>query len=430
MSDFNPSNALVRNAWEATEQYLPTTGFHCHDFVSESLSANYEQIQQRSITNAGQRPVASPSKIGNEGQIEVDWNAEGHLHYLANLQKNYSVSNPATGVYVTKMAPSEANAAPSTMMVEVWRDDDLAHVNKGCRVRSVTFNAGLRQFIQGSIDLLAARSDYWGAATQTAGTGSSLPQLRGLPNYTNWALADHDIYFTWTDYANKVGKFKIGAAASFGATTVTISGVDTWVEAIDSNGGARIGDRAMPVDILFDLLAAGADSDIFKITGARGVWTPTLPDVVPANEIYALIVVDGEEFVCNQFNLTVTRPVAPIYSIGGRYARVIRERGQRTVDGTLNREYISTELRKKLERAQEFEFYASYQNGVAIGSTAYESEIKLTAKKCVLSGPTPTVGGQDQMDENLNFSCHPSDDGTYPDDLTIEVTSTISDPTA
>lgn len=126
MGTFNPSDGLMRNALEASEGILVDSGYHDHDFVSESLTSLQEVIEQRSITRNAQRPLSAESKIAVGGTFDTDLNAEGHIHYLANAQRKFTTDIFSAGVaFKHKLAPSAGTAFPTTMQVEVWRADDL-----------------------------------------------------------------------------------------------------------------------------------------------------------------------------------------------------------------------------------------------------------------------------------------------------------------
>lgn len=428
---FNPSNGLMRNALESTEQVPVNTGFAYHDFVSEGLTPLSEVIEQRSITRNAQRPVSAESKIGVGGPFEVDLNAEGHLRYLANLQRKYSVTNPDTGVYIAKLAPSATTAFAETMMVEVWRDDDMAALYKGGRVGSLALNLGLRQFFQATFNMVFSMADFWAYAANVAGSGDT-PYLRGLPRYDLFTAADHDLYLKCVEASSFTFAAKVGAASSYGSDTFTMEDVGKWYEVIDSDGAARIGTKGLKVEAMFAIFNSLADDDEWRFDGERGEWVPTYPDVLPMNEVYAEIIVDGEEFRTNALTLNIERPVTPIYSIGGRFPKLVRERGRRQVGGTLNREYLDTSLVKKLLSAQSFRLEIVSETNVPIGSTAYYHGIRTVSPLCILSGPVPTIQSETQMDENLTFTCHPDpdDSGGDVDDISIYVTSTKTTPAA
>lgn len=432
MGDFNPSNGMMRNALEATEGILVNSGFHYHDFVSESLTSLQEVIEQRSITRSAQQPLSAESKIALGGQFDTDLNAEGHVHYLANAQKKFDTSTLTTGVYQHKLAPSAGTAFPTSMQVEVFRDDDMPQVFHGSRVNQVSLGLGLRQFLQCQFGIISPMADYWRYPTQEAGSGGPFPLLRGLANYANRTAADPDIYMKCISAASKTFAVKIGNAATYGATLNTITNATTWYDLVDSNGTGRIGDKGIKVEGYFPNFTSLADNDEWKWSAARAEWVPVYPDVVPFNEVYAEIIVDGEEFRTNQLTLNLTRPVTGIYSIGGRFPKLVRERGRRQVAGTLVREYLTNDLRIKLENAKTFALRVVAETNIPIGSTAYYHAIEAIAPLCRLGGPTPTIGSETQMDENLTFTCHPdpTDGDGNVDDLQLYVTNSIANITA
>lgn len=441
MADFNPANGLIRNAWEATEGVVPASGWHYHDFVSESLSSIAETILPRSITTNSQQPVGSPSKINIAGGIEVDWNAEGHLHYLAALQSKYTHTNLTAGVEELILGPGQDDPVAETQSLEIWRDDDMAQLIRGARIRECSFNLGLRQFAQGSIQVLGTRADYWADPSRVDAGGGTPPttlQLRGIPNHTDWTAADGDLYMKITTATGGPppttvkAKFKIGSASSYGSVETTLVSGD-WAIALDSTTGVRYGDRGIPVEFYCNNFTTFAVNYEWKFDRERATWVPVMPDVVPFNEIYAEISIDGgSPERMNQVQFTVTRPVVAVFAIGKRFAWLVRERGMRTVTGSFQREYLDTNLRKKLERAKEFYLRVTCTNGIPIGSTAYEHTMELIAPKCMMGGATPSIGGQDQMDENPTFTCHPdsTDPDGFVDDITIRIVSSIADPTA
>lgn len=99
--------------------------------------------------------------------------------------------------------------------------------------------------------------------------------------------------------------------------------------------------------------------------------TPVYPDVIPFNEVYAEIYVDGATFRTNQLSLNLPSGCRCLLLIGGRYPVLIRERGRRQVGGTLVREYLDVELRKKLERSRTFGLRLLAETNILIPTTAY-----------------------------------------------------------
>lgn len=430
MPDFNPAQTQIRNAWETVAEIPAETSWHYHDFINESLSTEPGAIQDPSISDAGEEPEDLESKIDTNGAINVALNAEGHAHYLACfMEHSANPVNLSGGAYGHKLAPGETDVDfPETMTVEVNRDDGMPQLHKGADVTGVNFSLSPRGLLTTTFNLISARADYWDAAAQTAGSGGPLPTMRGLLNYDNWTLADPNIFVKCISAAGKTFRAKRGTAASYDGTyNMTFANAATWYPVYDEQATPeRLGTRALETEIYFPNFTSLADNDEWRFDAARGVWVPTLPDVPKFNEIYALIYIDGATFRLKQFTLNCTKPGEADFNIGGRFADEVIKRGRRSYRGTLNRRYVSTELRKRLESGKTFSFQLICYSGVIIGTSAYEHMFKATSMRCKFTGRTPVVGGQSQLDENLNFSCHPSDDGTYPNAMTFELVNSIA----
>lgn len=435
--DFNPANALIRHAWETIPGIPDEANWHDHEMLSESISGDYATITPKSITQNAQVPEGQPSKITFGGGIPIEWDSEQYSRYLANIQRGGSVTTPTAGVERHKLAPSETDVTfPDTMSVEVSRDDGSPQINIGNRVNSVKFSAAPSSFFVGEIGLAIERGEYWAPTARIdvlGGAEPDYPYIRGLPKYDDWittAAAGQVRLKVSALPGGGVITFlaKLGTGA-YGATTFDVvvgndsQGRPRFTEVINSNGGLRLGTRDLPVEIHVSAIADYVLNQEFSIQRERTVWTAAYPDVPKFNEIYMKILLGesfatAEEFEIDGFDLTITRPAEPKFAIGGRHAKRVKQRGQRTVTGSIKREYLSTILRKRLERAHPAWLLCSAFDGNVIAG-GYEGELSLVCGRFILGGKTPSVGGQDSMDENYTFTAHPSGDATYPDDVTI-----------
>lgn len=439
MPDFNPSNGLVRASHETTAGVARETGWHYMEFVDEDISPEYGTIDSNSISNNSQRPKSQPSKINSGGNLNVELDAEGHAIFFANVQKHSATpTNPGSGdVYVHKLAPSETDVDFSnTLTIEISRDDDNPSLNKGCRVNNIEVSIEPENFVLTTFGVAVERSEYYGAAVETSVSTTPVdPLIRGLPKYSDWILADGDVFVKVGSIAGAPNSItiqtKIGAAASFDTNTPITVPVATWTELWSTDATPeRLGTRDIPLQIYWTAFTNVAANDTWRFDRERAVWTPVYPDIPKFNEIYASVLIDGTEYEIDQVTLTITRPAEPKHAIGGRHAKRIKERGRREVGGTFQREYLDVGLKKKLERAQEFELSIRAYSGEEIDN-GYEHSIEFISKKCVFgTSKHATISGNDQMDESYPFTCHPSADVTYPDDMTIVITNTIADLTA
>jgi hypothetical protein len=451
--EFNPANALIRMGYESIPGIEPTT-WHDHMMVSESLSSDAPTIQRASITQASQRPMGAPTKISCNGDLQLEFDPESYMRYLANLQKHGSVTNPASGVYAHKLAPSETDEDyPASIGVEVWRDDGSGHRFADGRVANMEFSLAPRSFLKTKVGLIFARADYWSAPTEVEdGTTPNTVklQIRGLPQYDDWTTESNgalpSLWVKVTDITNiATGSIKVKS----GYGTVTAGPVQVAPspypsdESIvyvgnDADGqpiwnalgiaGAWVGDRAMPIEVHLSDSTGYQVNDEYRFDVVRPIWVPDYPDVPVFNEIFAFIYIDGTKYQIQDFTASITSPVQPIEAIGGRYAWTTRTRGMREVSIKLGREYLSTTLRKRLETGTPFLFRCDAYTGNEF-ETGYEHELHLVSPQCVAGGKTPTVGGQSDMKESVDATCHPDPENTdgYVDDITIEVQNSEAD---
>lgn len=440
--DQNPANGLLSMAWESVPTVLPAdASFVDFNFVSESLSNDAETIQDDSITALAQRPVALPSKVKTGGNVVLRAMAEGGLpRLIANIQGKADMTEVvASTVYIGKYAPSMTElTAPETFSTRVWRDDNLPQYGRGSRVRSLDFSIQQRGLLQVTANIIQQRSDYWSYPTvvNEGSANTHRPRLQGIPNYAQF-LAGNLVRFKVTDVTGLpttiTGRAKFTSGASYGSTDINVligeddAGFPLVAEAYD-DAGNRIGTRAMPVEvILHDGTGYQVDDEYQFDYGT--VWTPSYADCPVFNEIFAKVLIDDEEFKVTQATMKIEGVAEADFAIGGRFAWNVINRGQRQVSIGLQRRYLDIKLRRRLETGQPFKFVLDCFGGQAI-SGSYEHEFHWTSTNCIPSGTTPVIGGNNQMDEQYNATCHPNaDDVNYPDDVTIEIQSTEADVT-
>lgn len=446
--EFNPANAQMRVGHETFEGIYPTT-WHDHKFSSEGLSNELSEIQLDDIVNNAQAERGLPSKIKVDGQIEVNLDPESYLPYFVNAQSQNSTTTPATDVYIHRLAPSEATAAPNTLSVEVWRDDDNAQVFSAGRVRELGLSLEISGVLKTTFDMMFARSCYFADRVEEVDTGTSMaknPQLRGLLNYTNWTgatAADRRIHIKATDVTASPTSFiataKVGGGAYGGTTFVVTVGVDSagkpiWTQVVNGSG-AHVGTRALPVEFWIENMTGVTVDDIWSFDAERGVWSPSFPDVPKFNEIFAFILFgtygDEDQYCIKQFNMTLTRPLLENLCIGGRFPESIRERGQREVTYSFEREYLDVGLRKRLESGEPFSLRLEAYGGEEF-ETGYEHEFQAISPVVVARGRTASVSSREEMTESIEAQAYPdptnADD--YFDDVTFLFQNSVADPNA
>lgn len=443
MPDFNPGAATMRVATVKTPGCIPDAAdFVDHEFISETLANEQAGVERESITNAAQKPVPEPGKFQTDGEVEVELNAEQHPHYLANIQTKITTTSPATDVYEHRLGVTEDDDFPVSLCVQVNRDDGMPQSFRDGSVNEATITLEEGGLLKANFALIFTRGDYFDDPTQVedGATPNSSPQLRGIPNYTNWNLADGDIYIKATS-AHAAGTYsavaKIGAAATYGVadfdvlTGLDANGNPRWVNVVNSNGGAEIGTRANPVQITH-LVGTGVEiDDEFRFNRERGEWVPAYADVPIFNEVNAFLYVDGAEICIEEFELSISRPVTRKRCIGGFFTRKILRRGAREVTLTLGRQYDDTFFRKKLEGAQSIYFLLEARSGEEF-ETGFEHGMDIFCPNVKLTGRPATVESSDEFPEQITGTCHASAAGVlgFFDDVTVTFINSIPDLTA
>ncbi len=433
---FNPANAQIRVGHETYEGIYPTV-WHDHKFSSETLSGEASEIQLDDIVNRAQAERGLTGTSTVDGVVEYNLDPESHLPYFVNAQGKNSTTSPATDVYLHRLAPAEATDAPDTLSVEVWRDDDLGQVFSAGRVRELGLSLEINNVLRVSTDLLFSRHSYFADRVESvpgATPQTSDPQLRGLLNYANWTGANaaaRRVYVRVESIAGSPTSFtataKVGGGA-YGSTDFTVTvGLDSngkpiWTTVVNGSG-AHIGTRALPVEFWIETMTGLEVADEWTFDAERGVWSPTFPDVPKFNAIFAFILFgtygDEDRYCIKQFNMTLTRPLLENLCIGGVFPDGIRERGQREVIYSFEREYLDTGLRKRLETKEPFSIRLEAYGGEEF-ETGYEHEFQAISPLVVARGRTASVTSRDEMTESIEAQAYP--DPTNADDYFDDVT--------
>jgi len=435
---FNPANGLMRMGWETMCGVTPGDTALDKYFIfqpGETLSNSIEKIQRESIFSNSQRPAGLPSKIPVAGDVPVELDAEGHVYFMANLQGATTTTNIDTGVEHHKLMPSGVTAVPPSFTLEAWRDDDQAQLFNEGKVTQMTFSLAQRTLLTSTISMVFAHSHYWADPAILSGTPAPVPYIRHFPKFSEWSppSVDGDLFMKVDTITGLPGEFealfKVSTATAYG-TEPTLMIADQWNDCIDSNSTPTnplpLGTRDMPLQAYVEDPTGLIVGDEWEFDRDRGVWTPVYPDVPPFNEIFATVTFGSTVYCIEQVDLTISRPAGPIWCIGGRFAKKILRRGIGDVTGSIQRQYIDTELRRRLERQEPAVLTIDCYSGEQF-ETGYEHRIKITCPLIVGEGNTPTISSVDDFPETWNFSAHPDPlNGSYPDDCTIEITNSIA----
>lgn len=446
MGEFNPANGLFRYSLETIPTVPLVQGATWHDarFRSFTPSNESENRDDPSIYSGGQRPESLPGKISSNGELEVSVRPEEFTRLFASVQQRVTTSTPAgaTNSRLHKMGPSRSSSVLRTFSALFSQDDDNPTRWRGGRLNSLAFSQSREDgFLVGTMGMTFAAGEYWPDATVTTDPDASTkPTLGGIPPLAQWneaTAADSRVHIKITDITD-IADGVISAVAKVGGGaysteeflvrigTNSVTGEAYWVKMYDSTTGALLGQRSGPFTVHFPNSTNLAVDDAWYWDVKRAVWTPSYVSAPPFNEIYAAVYIDGEEFCIDDYTLTLTPPVQEQFCIGGRFAKSIRARGQRTVDLEINREYLDVTLRRRLETAESFILRVDCYSGEEI-EAGFEHVISLICPKCIPFGRTPGIESNEEMTESITATCHPdSTNSDYPDDLTVEEVNSLA----
>lgn len=439
---FQTGETRIRFAWESVPGVvLDGATWYDHRLLSESLGPSFPLLQPLSLTPGFQRVEGLPSKIEVGGELPVEMEPDGLGFYLAAFQKK-----SATPVILTagqsfshKLAPSESAVDhDKTYAVRIGRNDGLVQLSAGSLTAGWGVVAGVQSVVTGTVNVVSTRASYWDFATVVLETASpTRPTIRGVPKHSIWELADHDLFVNVTNASGGI-KTKIGSAAAFGGTELTLVAA-TWTTLLDESDVA-IGDPDNPVQIYVPNFTGWTITDEWEFKAEEAAleipWTSSLPTIKALNEIHLTLklgdaaALPTAELKLKEFTLNAAIEVERDFHMGGRYSPGLIEVGQRAYSGALNRRYIDTALRKRLESGEPFAVDFTITSREDIGTSSDPFQIRGVGLTGRFSGDAPGVPGPGVFDEPLNFDLYPTPaDGTHPDELTLYLDNSRSDMT-
>lgn len=423
MPNFDPANALFSWAWEPAAGLTPLAGWHDVEFSGETFSNNALTLPRANISRASMTPLPLPGKIEATAGNSFDAvNPIANWFPFAVLMQKVDTDEPETDAFRHRISRTRTGGTfPSeTIAIRIWRDDGMGQVFLMCRVSQIAITFAERALVSMEVTYVPQRGEYWDDAVKTAGTGTDLPRLRGLIAEQFAALATQNFYAEVTAQvpASVTIKTKLGDADAMGATTRVVTRGE-WVQVYDE-ADVRLGDLGRPLQIRFEVGADHDVGDIYRFDRRRDEWAPSFADDIVVNEVYSRVALDGVDIELESGQLTIAKPAEQRHGFGGRPARRTRSRGKQTVTWQFQREYFEEKTRGLLELATPFAFDLILDSGVIIPTTSLTYGLNLISKNCIASGQTATATDAETMDETINFTAHPSEDATYPDDVTAE----------
>jgi len=433
----DPSNALLSFAWQPVQNVPATSGWHDVEFKGETMGNKVAALERQAITSAGMMSPALDGKRDSGGDPSWDTPNPDELAYIlaALMGKGAAPVTVEAGAYRHKLSRLESAVTfPSWMTARVWRNDGMAQRFHDVEFSSLEISFAAKALLNTTVKTVATVADYWDdAVKQGSGTGTAIPQIRGISalNFDASATASNLwVKVTATASGTVTVKTKVGNATSYGSGTQVITrGV--WTQLLDQ-AGIRIGDNATPVQIYYPASGSidAATPDEFKILWTRDQWAPVFADPTQVvSEVYSRVYVNGIESELQGGKLTITKPAEAMFGFGGQDARRTRTRGSQSVKLDFNREYLDLRVRTLVETGAPFSVVLDLQSRAPLGTSgALNFGIKGVGLNLrSINSTTASATSKDKSDESISAAAYPSTDGTYPSDWTWEVLNSIPD---
>lgn len=432
----NPSNALLAWNWEDIAGVPRRTGWHYVEFDGETLANTAEVLPRTFISRDEEEPEPLDSKITSAGELRFDnFNPEADWWLFAALLGKGVLDEPEVDAFRLKLYRAAVGLTfPRTLSFRIWRDDGMAQQFAFCRVSQIALTVADRALSRVVATIVPIAGDYWDDSVLETGTGTAFPIVRGGPIDEQFGpLAEDESQNAWFKTIAQTAdswtfQAKIGDAAAYGGNQTIPRG--EWFRFADQDG-VLVGSLGNAPQVYVPTAGNLVVNDEHSVARRRGEWVPTFPDSIAVNEIYSKVVIDDVEQEMDSFSLAIAMPTEARFGIGARRARRTRQRGQQTTSGTLNREALSLDMRRRLELGYPMDLRVHMRSGVPIGTTGlYDYSGRLIMPNCKLSGATPSVESRDAYNEAINFTAHRSEDVDYPAGITYEGINDIGDPLA
>ena len=434
---YDPSEGRVRVALApaSSEDRLTDSGWIDHRLSGETLGLEQTPIRGSSLVPGGQRTPGTQGKIRTTGPINIDLEPEGLALYFALYQRRGRTPvELATGAYRHWLSPSSTDLdfTGRRLQTQIYRDDAAIQNSYGAAVGGFQVSTQPDQVWAGQVDLVSARSDYWGFPVQIAGS-SDAPYIRGLPRL--------DLLEGATELRVKVisttpleGDLEIALttdAVAYGAANVSLF-EGRWTRVVLSTDGSAAGKAPSHVELLWPSVAGLAVDDEWSIPlGVQAPWVAALPTIDRLSEVESEIRIDGQVVAgpITSASLQASQTAEPDLGIGGVWPSGVHVGGQREITWQLDRRMVDNTLQRRLETAEPIHLDVVLRSQVTIGATAIPYQMRIVSPYCVLSGTRPTLTDPNTQAESYQLEPGPApspDAEGFVDDLTLVLDNGIS----
>jgi hypothetical protein len=406
----NPAAEFLRRMAVQTDAGIPATSGWV-DFYSNGgpFAITPTVIPRGIIGRSGERqaPMLGPIEIGNTPMDMGDLNVgKEQLLAIAAYHRKYTATTPTAGVY--RYVISSAGATDAETLLSI-----LTHSGTGkpfrltdCMPAGYSLAAQPSQNLRLIVNMLATRADFYGFATQTEGTGSTLPIFRG--QVAAWSASDKDVVILVVDDTPLSVKSKIAAATTFDGAAISGTAGE-WILLNDGTAVSMpLGGWADQGSIYWPASPTLAANDEFLIPATIPLWTPSFATVQPLPVINTRVLINGSVVNTEGWTITANKPGAVVLRGTNKQGYAVLDRGESQISVQIQRRLVDLDLQNALLHGTPVQMVQECRGG-QIGSTSYYYRQVALFPKLIAEGAlfdTP-AGGQDDQ-ENLTLQAYES----------------------
>lgn len=411
-----PSNSKLRVATQSTQGVPPAeAGYVDFRVDNNPFSVTPNRVPRAAIQSGGVRakPLIGKLPLGGEAIDYGDFDPanRGQLRMLANVFRKYTLTDNTTW-YRYQFSRNASTAAAE--FLAYLSDNDVNPRMRAFDVKHGGFS--LSGSPNGNLRLTSPWAgvyfDHFGAPTQTAGTGSTVPKIRGFweHNYTADAT-DKDIHVRFdTDASPYTISVKVGSAAVYSNTQTLTEG--TWLD-LEDESGTILGVPGERVQLYIESGATITALDEFEFEKNRDSWSQSLTAAHPLAVVQGVAQIDDVDVTIEgSFDLTAAYETFELRpDIFRRQGGRVRRTGDLMVTLNLSRDLVDLALQKPLVVGSTIKMALDFQTSETI-TTGQRYRLIALMPELTVEGTTYAVSqGGTNIEEQYVLSAS-SDTGT------------------
>lgn len=232
VQSFNPAAAKIRYGRQSIKG-IPAnqSELTIHPrFSSEGMTNAGTLVTATTIEGAGQPAETLDGSLNSGGPIGTDFDPDGHMGFIGNYMRCFA--DPVeinTDVWSTLFSPTQDNAYPRELTVEIDRNDQQRQRFDGSIVSQLVFTGAIDSVFTGEVTIVAELGEYFDDGVAVASNPATKPLfLRGFQRPPFWRglteAPDGDLRIRLSDITDETSwdvQVMLGSPLLTGTSSVT-----------------------------------------------------------------------------------------------------------------------------------------------------------------------------------------------------------------